>query len=57
MLGMGHDGPVGYIPLQLGQTFEDLEGATYEIVQKLGWGSNASVWLAKRKSYVRPSST
>ena len=52
MLGMGHDGPVGYIPLQLGQTFEDLEGATYEIVRKLGWGSNASVWLAKRKSYV-----
>ncbi|RPD56041.1 kinase-like protein [Lentinus tigrinus ALCF2SS1-6] len=49
MLGMQHGGPIGYIPLQIGQVFEDLEGGQYEIVRKLGWATNSSVWLAKHK--------
>ncbi|RDX47267.1 kinase-like protein [Lentinus brumalis] len=52
MLGMQRGGPIGYIPLQLGQVFEDLEGGQYEIVRKLGWATNSSVWLAKKKRYV-----
>ena len=57
MLGMQHGGPIGYIPLQLGQVFEDLEGGQYEIVRKLGWATNSSVWLAKHTRYVSCSST
>ncbi|KAI0720711.1 kinase-like domain-containing protein [Cerioporus squamosus] len=49
MLDMQHGGPIGYIPLQLGQVFEDLEGGQYDIVRKLGWATNSSVWLAKHK--------
>lgn len=52
MLGMQHGGPIGYTPLQLGQVFEDLEGGQYEIVRKLGWATNSSVWLAKHKQYA-----
>ncbi|KAI0739028.1 kinase-like domain-containing protein [Daedaleopsis nitida] len=48
MLGMEYDGPVGYMPVQLGQVLEDFEGSKYEIVRKLGWGSNASAWLSKQ---------
>jgi serine/threonine-protein kinase SRPK3 len=33
----------GYYPLTLG---ERLDRDKYEIVRKLGWGQNSSVWLA-----------
>ena len=34
----------GFFPLTLGQT---LRGGKLEIVRKLGWGLNSSVWLAR----------
>lgn len=42
MLGfeVGH----GYNPLMLGQL---LDNGKYEIIRKLGWAVNSSVWLAK----------
>ena len=47
MLG-AERGPLGYYPLQLGHVFQhDRSDAKYEIVRKLGWGQNSSVWLAK----------
>ncbi|KAL1939544.1 hypothetical protein VTO73DRAFT_9855 [Trametes versicolor] len=37
------DGPWGFFPMKLGQLFRD----KYEIVRKLGYGTHASIWLAK----------
>ena len=34
----------GYHPLHLGDT---MKGGRYRIVQKLGWGRDATVWLAE----------
>lgn len=39
----------GYFPLQLTQT---LRGGKLEIVRKLGWGLNSSVWLARVHGYI-----
>ncbi|EIW53781.1 kinase-like protein [Trametes versicolor FP-101664 SS1] len=38
------EGPYGYFPMRLGQK---LRQGKYEIVRKLGYGTNSSVWLAK----------
>ncbi|EIW52769.1 kinase-like protein [Trametes versicolor FP-101664 SS1] len=38
------EGPYGYFPMRLGQK---LRRGTCEIVRKLGYGTNSSVWLAK----------
>jgi serine/threonine-protein kinase SRPK3 len=42
---LGH----GYYPLTLGQKLGD---GKFEIVRKLGWASNSSVWLARTLGYV-----
>lgn len=42
------DGPWGFFPMKLGQLFRD----KYEIVRKLGYGTHASIWLAKVQKYV-----
>ena len=34
----------GYHPVHLGDT---MHGGSYQIVQKLGWGRDATVWLAE----------
>ena len=39
-------GPWGYYPARLGQVFSRGE-LSYEVVRKLGWGGNASVWLVR----------
>ncbi|KAI0653795.1 kinase-like domain-containing protein [Cubamyces menziesii] len=38
-------GPYGYHPMRLGEQFKG-----FEIVRKLGWGTAASVWLAKEQA-------
>ncbi|KAI0633936.1 kinase-like domain-containing protein [Trametes polyzona] len=38
-----HEGALGYMSLNLGDLLAD---GLYEIVRKLGWGTNSSVWLA-----------
>ncbi|KAH9846187.1 kinase-like protein [Lenzites betulinus] len=38
------EGPYGYFPMRMGQT---LDKGRYEVVRKLGYGTNSSVWLAK----------
>lgn len=42
------DGPWGFFPMKLGQLVRD----KYEIVRKLGYGTNASIWLAKQQKYA-----
>lgn len=42
------DGPYGFFPVQLGLVLDN----RYEVVRKLGFGANASVWLAKEQVYV-----
>ncbi len=42
------DGPWGFFPMKLGQSIM----GKYEIVRKLGYGTNASIWLAKVRKYV-----
>ncbi|OJT15379.1 Serine/threonine-protein kinase SRPK [Trametes pubescens] len=43
------DGPWGFFPMKLGQLIR----GKYEVVRKLGYGTNASIWLAKvRKDNV-----
>lgn len=40
----------GYHPTHIGDVFSQIEGTTlprYRVIQKLGWGSYATVWLAK----------
>ncbi|KAL1939542.1 hypothetical protein VTO73DRAFT_9853 [Trametes versicolor] len=39
------DGPWGFFPMKLGQLVE----GKYEVVRKLGYGANASIWLAKQQ--------
>lgn len=39
-----HEDALGYMPLQLGAK---LARGAYEVVRKLGWGTNSSVWLAR----------
>lgn len=43
------EGPYGYFPMRLGQK---LRQGKYEIVRKLGYGTNSSVWLAKETTCV-----
>lgn len=47
------EGPYGYFPMRLGQK---LRQGKYEIVRKLGYGTNSSVWLAKETMCVPPHS-
>lgn len=39
-----HEDALGYMPVQLGAK---LARGAYEVVRKLGWGTNSSVWLAR----------
>lgn len=41
---LGSDKGYGYFPVLLGQT---ILAGKYELVRKLGYGSNSTVWLAK----------
>ncbi|KAI0779411.1 hypothetical protein C8Q74DRAFT_1258788 [Fomes fomentarius] len=45
----------GYFALQLGDILRDEleEPGQWEIVRKLGWGSNANVWLVKDSEFLR----
>lgn len=42
------EGPWGFFPMKLGQLLK----GKYEIVRKLGYGTHASIWLAKVQKYV-----
>lgn len=42
--------PGGYHPVHLGDSFKD---GQYRIINKLGWGSFSTVWLARDLRYVQ----
>lgn len=47
---IGAYGPEGFHPVQLGDVF----GGRYEVVRKLGFGRDSTVWLADDTRYIHP---